>query len=102
MSFSAFKQGTYYPLGGFYQVIKALVKICKDLGVKFLVNQAVTKINIENKKAVSINTSNGKSIDTDFVIASADYAHVEKNLIADQYKNYSERYWSEKKFSPSS
>lgn len=102
MAFSAFKQGTYYPLGGFHQVIRALVKICKDLGVKFLVNEAVTKINIENKKATSINTSNRKSINTDFVIASADYAHVERNLIADQYKNYSERYWNEKKFSPSS
>ena len=102
MAFSAFKQGTYYPIGGFHQVTQALIKICENLGVKFITNDAVSKINIENKKAVSINTNSGKSINTDFVIASADYAHVEKKLIATKFNNYSEEYWSEKKFSPSS
>ena len=98
MAFSAFKQGTYYPIGGFHQVTQALIKICENLGVKFITNDAVSKINIENKKAVSINTNSGKSINTDFVIASADYAHVEKKLIATKFNNYSEEYWSEKKF----
>ena len=44
MSYSAFKQGTYYPMGGFNCVIKAMVKLCKDLGVKFLCNEEVIKI----------------------------------------------------------
>ena len=89
-------------IGGFHQITQALIKICENLGVKFITNDAVSKINIENKKAVSINTNSGKSINTDFVIASADYAHVEKKLIATKFINYSEEYWSEKKFSPSS
>jgi len=102
MAFSAFKQGTYYPLGGFHEVIQALITICKDLGIKFITNDSVSKINIENNKAVSVKTSSGKCINTDFVIATADYAHVEKNLIDNKYKNYSDGYWKEKKFSPSS
>ena len=102
MAYSAIKQGTFYPLGGFNQVIAALIKLCKDSGVEFLVNEPVTKINIENKKVTSITTSKQKSINTDFVIASADYAHVEKDLIDPQYKNYSKKYWEKRNFSPSS
>lgn len=102
MAYSAIKQGTFYPLGGFNQVTSGLIKLCKDSGVEFLVNEAVTKINIEDKKVTSINTSNQKCIHTDFVIASADYTHVEKDLIDPQYKNYSKKYWEKRKFSPSS
>jgi len=102
MAYSAIKQGTFYPLGGFNQVILGLIKLCKDLDVEFLANEAVTKINIENKKVVSISTNKNKLLKTDFVIASADYAHVKKDLIDPQYRNYSEKYWQERNFSPSS
>ena len=102
MAYSAIKQGTFYPIGGFNKIIEGLIKLCKNLGVQFIVNDAVTKINIENKKATSITTSKGKLLNTDFVIASADYAHVEKDLIEPQYKNYSEKYWEKRSFSPSS
>ena len=102
MAYSAIKQGTFYPLGGFNQVILGLIKLCKDLDVEFLANEAVTKINIEHKKVVSISTNKNKLLKTDFVIASADYAHVEKDLIDPQYRNYSEKYWQERNFSPSS
>ena len=102
MAYSAIKQGTFYPLGGFNKVILALIKLCKELGVEFLANEEVIKINIKNKKAKSITTSKNKVIYSDFVIASADYAHVEKDLIDSKYKNYSEKYWEKKAFSPSS
>ena len=102
MAYSAIKQGTFYPLGGFNQVSAGLIKLCKDSGVEFLVNEAVTKINIDNKIATSITTSKQKSINTDFIVASADYAHIEKDLIDPQYRNYSEKYWEKRDFSPSS
>ena len=102
MAYSAIKQGTFYPLGGFNQVIVGLIKLCRDLGVEFITDEAVTRINIENKKAKSITTSRKKLLSADFVIASADYAHIEKDLIDSKYKNYSEKYWQDRKFSPSS
>ena len=102
MAYSAIKQGTYYPIGGFNKAVGGLIKLCKDLGVDFLINEEVTKINIENKKAVSITTNKQESISTNFVIASSDYAYVEKSLIDPQYRNYSEKYWEKKTFSPSS
>ncbi len=101
MSYSALKQGTFYPIGGFNSVIEAIVKLCKDLGVIFLRNEEVEKININQRKATSILTKSKQILKTDFVISAADYAHVEKDLIAKEYRNYSEKYWEERNFSPS-
>ena len=101
MAYSAIQQGTFYPLGGFNQVVKGLIKLCEELGVKFLTNEAVIKINIEKKQATSIITNQQRLLNTDIVIASADYAYVEQNLIEKKYRNYSKEYWGKKIFSPS-
>ena len=101
MAFSGIKQGTFYPIGGFNAVIKAMEKVCVDLGVKIFTEQAVKKINIRNSKVYSISTIE-KEIETDYLIASADYAHVEDKLLEKKYRNYSSKYWEKKSFSPSS
>ncbi len=101
MAYSGIKQGTFYPIGGFNAVIKSMEKICLELGVNILINTEAKKINIENKKVVSISTNENK-IETDFLIASADYAHVEEKLLEKKYRNYSADYWNKKSFSPSS
>ncbi|MEC7646313.1 MAG: phytoene desaturase family protein [Bacteroidota bacterium] len=101
MSYSAFKQGTFYPIGGFNCVIKAIVKLCKELGVIFLCNEEVIKINLTNNKATSVLTKSKQILKTNFVISAADYTHVESGLIPKRYRNYSEKYWEKKSFSPS-
>ena len=101
MAYSGIKQGTFYPIGGFNAVIKSMEKLCIDLGVKIITGNEVKKINIKNKKVVSVSTQNDE-IETDYLIASADYAHVENQLLEKKYRNYSTEYWNKKNFSPSS
>ena len=101
MAYSGIKQGTFYPIGGFNAVIKSMEKLCIDLGVNIVTGSEVKKINIKNKKVVSVSTQNDE-IETDYLIASADYAHVENQLLEKKYRNYSTEYWNKKNFSPSS
>ena len=101
MAYSGIKQGTFYPIGGFNAVIKSMEKLCLDLGVNIFTGSEVKKINIKNKKVVSVSTQNDE-IETDYLIASADYAHVENQLLEKKYRNYSTEYWNKKNFSPSS
>ena len=101
MAYSGIKQGTFYPIGGFNAVIKSMEKLCVNLGVKIITGNEVKKINIKNKKVVSVSTQNNE-IETDYLIASADYAHVENQLLEKKYRNYSTEYWNKKNFSPSS
>ena len=53
------------------------------------------------KSFYSISTSK-KEIEADYLIASADYAHVEAKLLEKKYRNYPLKYWEKKSFSPSS
>tara|TARA_B100000945_G_C20350582_1_gene582046 strand:- start:223 stop:1278 length:1056 start_codon:yes stop_codon:yes gene_type:complete len=102
MAYSAIKQGTYYPYGGFNQVIQAMIKVCKKFGIQFLLNEKVIKINIINNKATSLITNKNNKIISDIIVASADYAHVEKDLITTKFRNYTTKYWEKKTFAPSS
>ena len=100
MNYSDIVLGTWYPKGGMYSVVKAMVKVAEEQGVKFLVNENVEKINVKNGKAVSV-TSNGAIIDADIVVGAADYAHVEQQLLDKEYRRYSEKYWDTRKLAPS-
>ena len=101
MAYSGIKQGTYYPMGGFHQVIKSMEKLCLKLGVKILTNHEVKKINIIDSKVHSVFTKDNE-FKADVLLASADYAHVEEKLLEKKYRNYSLEYWTKKSFSPSS
>lgn len=100
MNHADFGLGTWYPKGGFNAVALGTVKLAKELGVEFLVNQNVLEIETENNKAKRVKTSTD-SFEADLVISGADYAHTEK-LLKKEEKNYSEDYWQKKVFAPSS
>jgi phytoene desaturase len=69
MAYSGIKQGTFYPMGGFNEVIKGMEKICQKYGVEIATNQEVQKINITNNKVTSVTTIN-KIIKTDLLIGT--------------------------------
>ncbi len=101
MAYSGIKKGTFYPNGGFGKVIDGFGKLCEEMGVKFKLDETVNKLNINNNKVDTVIT-NKNNYDCDLVIGSADYNHVDSKLIPSRYKNYSDKYWDKKTFSPSS
>lgn len=100
MNYAGLKLGTWYPRGGFGKVIEAMVKVAKINGATFHFSAAIDKIIIENKVVCAV-VANHQRIDCDAVIASADYHHVEKDLLPVSFRNYPENYWSRKTFAPS-
>ena len=100
MNFADFGLGTWHPDKGMYSVVEGMVKLAKELGVTFHLNETVEEITVENKKAVGI-ISNGKKHNADVVISGADYHHSE-TLLEPKYRAYSEAYWNKKTFAPSS
>ncbi len=100
MNYSAIVQGTWYPEGGMVQIANAMAKLAIELGVKFQTNCAVQHIAVTNKKVSQLRTSTGNYA-TDGVIATADYNHVEQQLLAPEFRNYNQEYWGKKTFAPS-
>tara|TARA_Y100000991_G_scaffold215672_1_gene207337 strand:+ start:1874 stop:3349 length:1476 start_codon:yes stop_codon:yes gene_type:complete len=101
MNYSAFSQGTYYPMGGFHEIIIGLSKLAKEKGVIINCDSNVDKLNVVNGKVEDI-VVNGKKLLFDGVIASADYHHVEQKLLEKSLRNYSTEYWENREMSPSS
>lgn len=100
MNYAGLKLGTWYPVGGFGKVVDAMKTVCEKFGVKFHFSRNIERIEIENNKAAYI-YSDLEKIKCDVVLATADYHHVEKDLLLKKYRNYSEDYWKTRTMAPS-
>ena len=100
MNYADFGLGTWHPKNGMYSVVQAIEKLAVELGVKIHLNSNITKINTHQKTAVSL-TVNGENISADIILSGADYHHTE-TLLDKNLRAYSENYWENKTFAPSS
>lgn len=100
MNYAGLVLGTWYPKGGISKVVEACRKVAEENGAIFHFKTPVDKINVVRNKVKNIEVK-GNEISCDAVIASADYHHVEQDLLDKQYRNYTEKYWSQKTFAPS-
>jgi len=101
MNYADLAMGTWHPMGGMHQIVKAMVAVAEELGVEIKLNTEVTKINVIDKHAESVETSQG-TLEADFIVAGADYEHVDQQLIQKAHRNYDEKYWDKRTMSPSS
>lgn len=93
--------GTWYPMGGMVEIVKAMTAIALEQGVKLELNAEVTKIDVANGRAERVHTSKG-IFEADVVVAGADYRHVEQELLPKSARDYSADYWEKRTMSPSS
>ena len=100
MNYADFGLGTWQPDNGFYDVVKAMIKIGKSFGVKYYNNSNVTQIVTKNASATGIMVNN-KIINSQYILSGADYNHTE-TLLPKSKRQYSKKYWSNKTLAPSS
>ena len=100
MNFADFGLGTWHPKNGMYSIVEAMVSLAKSLGVKIFLNSPVEEILLKKNKAIGIKIKNEKIL-SDIILSGADYHHTE-TLIPSNYRSYSESYWDNKVFAPSS
>lgn len=101
MNYAEMQLGTWYPMGGMHKIVQGMVALAEEKGVKILYNQEVEKVVINNGIAKQVITNQG-TFDTDAVVASADYHHVEDKILGQNYRNYDEEYWDKRVMAPSS
>jgi len=101
MNYADITLGTWYPEGGMYEISKAMYSIALDQGVKFHFNEPVKKIESNGSSAKRVITEKG-SYNADYVVANADYRHVDQVLLQKEDRNYSSEYWEKRTMAPSS
>lgn len=101
MNYADITLGTWYPKGGMFEISKAMYSIAKEQGVVFKFNTTVQKIESSSKLASNVITSDG-NFTCDYVVANADYRHVDQTLLEKENRNYTESYWEKRVMAPSS
>ena len=101
MNYAGLQLGTWYTEGGFGSVINAMHKIAIEKGVHIHTNANVEKLQTENGKITHVKVNN-ESIKVDDVIATADYHHIEQEVLEEKDRTYSEKYWDTRTLAPSS
>jgi phytoene desaturase len=101
MNYADMALGTWYPMGGMYKIIEGMVTLAQEQGVKFQFNSAVQKLELNGAKAKGV-WSNDRLHPSDYIIAGADYHHVEQQLLPERFRKYSTNYWNKRVMAPSS
>lgn len=100
MNHAALTQGTFYPMGGMYNIIEAMTDIAAGLGVDIRTNTDVRHITVSSGNAKQIITNKGQ-FNTDAVVAACDYHHTEQMLLSESNRNYDGKYWDKRVMAPS-
>jgi phytoene desaturase len=100
MSHVDFEMGVFYPQGGIHEIVKALVNIGNKYGVTYYLNSEVTKIVTHGKRATGIIIGE-KEIKADLIVANADQARIETQLLDTAHQTYPATYWENKLYAPS-
>ena len=101
MNYSDMVQGTWYPEGGMYEIVAAMEKLAREQGAAFVFDTEVSGFETTEGRVNAV-LSGDKRWEADFVVASADYHHVEQQLLDKQNRKYDEKYWESRVLSPSS
>lgn len=101
MNYADFGLGTWYPQGGMRSVIEGMIKLSKEMGVKYHSNSSISSINISIDQKVESITVNDTEIDVDILVSGADYKHTE-SLLDKSFRVYSEKFWQNRTMAPSS
>jgi phytoene desaturase len=101
MNYADIALGTWYPTGGMYKIIEAMVSIATSYGVHFEFNSEVQQIIVGRKKAEALRIGDMERR-FDYIVAGADYHHVEQDLLPATHRQYTEAYWQKRTMAPSS
>ncbi|HXF85665.1 MAG TPA: phytoene desaturase family protein [Anaerolineales bacterium] len=87
LQYTELAEGVWYPMGGMYAAIQALVKVAEKLGVRFVYNTAVKRLNVERssvQRVHSVTLEDGRELTADIFIGNADLPYIYKELLPDR------------------
>lgn len=101
MNYADMALGTWYPMGGMHKIIEGMASLAISLGVTIRLNSNVEAITLNGVKAKGLQV-NGAHESFDYIVAGADYHHVEQTLLPETHRRYSQAYWEKRVMAPSS
>ena len=92
LSFLEYEHGVFHPIGGCGAVTTAMARVCREMGVKILLEEPVEEVLVEAGKASGVRTAN-RTLKADAVVMNAEFAEAARKLIPAKYR----RKWTDRK-----
>jgi len=83
MPYTEIAHGVWYPRGGMYAVVDALMSIARKAGAEFLFSTTVERIEVGHSQARAVVLEDGRRLEADSILANADLPYVYKELLPD-------------------
>lgn len=99
MNYADTKLGTWYPMGGMFKIVESMASLAEELGVEINCGKEVVDFVIKKNIVTGICTNKG-DFDTQVLVGSGDYHHIE-SLLPSHKQSYSSGYWDKRKMAPS-
>jgi len=81
MSFTELAHGVWYPKGGMYSIVEALMELANRAGVEFQFGVSVDQVEVNGNQAQGVVLTDGRHIQSDIVLANADLPYVYQHLL---------------------
>ncbi len=81
MPYTEMAHGVWYPKGGLYRVVDALMEIAQKSSVEFVFETAVKQIELNGNRACGVVLEDGQHLAADAVLANADLPYVYQDLL---------------------
>ncbi|WP_421754003.1 phytoene desaturase family protein [Croceimicrobium sp.] len=101
MNYADIDGGTWFPRGGMYEIVKAMVAVAEEQGVEILCNQEVISAKFKGDQIIGLQT-NQAYFEADVILNAADYHHFEQEILPKEFRQYSPKYWETRAMAPSS
>src|SRR5678815_1296619 len=81
MPYTELAHGVWYPKGGMYSIVQALMQLACSEGVEFEFDASVARIEVKADRAQGVVLTDGRHLTADAVLANADLPYVYNNLL---------------------
>jgi phytoene desaturase len=81
MPYTELAHGVWYPKGGMYRVVEALMEIARQAGVTFAFKTGVKQIDLNGERIRGVILEDGRRLEADAVLANADLPYVYQDLL---------------------
>ena len=99
LSFMEYEHGVFHPRGGCGAVMEAMARAARRAGAQILLNEPITEILFDGRRAVGVRTDRG-DYRSDALVINADFAKTMTSLVPDRLRRrWSDRRLAKKRYS---
>jgi phytoene desaturase len=81
MPYTELAHGVWYPKGGMYSIVEALMSLAREAGVEFAFDTTVEQILVDRSRASGLVLEHNEHIYPDIILANADLPYVYQDLL---------------------